>query len=173
MVSYVIDDEDLRRLSPSARGEVLRLLRGDLDALRRIYAAEDWTPDRDVSYPLSDEEAQLLARGVTHAAREALHVFAQHYDGEVGRASIDQLLKATGHERYEDIGIEIASITQSVRTITGNTDAWLFNWRPEDWDWDEASQHYTAGSYFISGPAVRALRRAFEIDEPEPAAGPA
>jgi hypothetical protein len=47
--------------------------------------------------------------------------------------------------------------------VTGNTDAWLFNWHARDWEWDEEKATYSRGRYFIAGPAIRFLRTAFGI----------
>ncbi len=46
---------------------------------------------------------------------------------------------------------------------TGNPDAWLFNWHATDWQWDEETNTYVQGRYFIAGPAIDALRSAFGI----------
>lgn len=161
MISFVIDETHLRRLSTNARNELLRVLQADLDEVRTQFHGEDWAPDRDMSYPLSLEEAKALVRGITGAGRDILRVFATNADGDIGYAELDELLRTTGYTDYEDLGQDISTITQSMRSVTGNGDGWLFNWRPDDWDWDESSSTYKRGAYFISGPAVETLREAF------------
>lgn len=161
MVSFVIDESHLRRLSPSARQELLKLLAADAVQLRAEFAGRDWAPDRDLSYPLTPEEARILIRGISEAGRQMLRVFARSFDGEVGRGEVHALMEATGHDHYEQLSQEISATTQSLRSITGNYDAWLFNFRAEDWVWDEESRNYTRGQYFISGPAILSLRQAF------------
>jgi hypothetical protein len=90
-------------------------------------------------------------------------VFARNFDGQIGHAGLEELLASGGYERYDDLGQEISRITRQLRGITQNGDAWLVNWRARDWHWDEASQTYTAGAFFISGAAVPSLREAFGI----------
>jgi len=161
MASFVIDDTHLSRLSPSARNELLRVIQADLDDVRDQFHAQDWAPDRDVSYPLSLEEAEALVRGISAAGRDILRVFAKNADGDVGYAELEELLTTTGYTDYEHLGQDISTITHSLRSVTGNGDGWLFNWRPDDWEWDETSNTYKRGAYFISGPAVGTLRKAF------------
>ena len=129
MTSFIIDESHLNRLSPKARQEVLAVLRADLDELEASFLDSEWAPDRDTSYPLTVEDARVLIRGVAGAGEELLRVFALNYDGETGRASLQDLLEATGHTDYQHLGQDISTITQSLRSITGNSDAWLFNWR--------------------------------------------
>lgn len=161
MASFVIDDTHLSRLSLSARNELLRIIQADLDDLRAHFHGQDWAPDRDMSYPLSLEEAEALVRGITGAGRDILRVFAKNADGDVGYAELEELLTTTGYTDYEHLGQDISTITHSLRSVTGDSDGWLFNWRPDDWEWDEASNTYKRGAYFISGPAVGTLRKAF------------
>ena len=66
-------------------------------------------------------------------------------------------------ETYDDLGKEMSKITKRVRGIVQNNNAWLFNWRSKDWVWDDANQTYTAGSFFISGQSIFALREALGV----------
>jgi len=165
MTSFVIDETHLRRLSPSARHELLRLIATDVSELRAEFVTREWSADRDISYPLSAEEARVLIRGVTEAGRNVLKVIARNFDGERGHGEVGALLEATGCQTYQQLGTEIAGVTHSVRSITGNHDAWIFNFRAEDWIWDEATSTYTKGRYFISGAAIRSLRLAFGYEK--------
>ncbi len=163
MVSFVIDETQLMRLSPEARREILGLLETDLGEIRQQLGADDWDPDGPDSYPLDADEAKALIRGLTGAPREVLRVFCGHFDGETGRADLTSLLEATQIERYEQLGEEINRITHRLQGMTEQRDAWLFNWRPEDWEWDEDTKSYLKGEYFIAGPAIQSLRHAFGI----------
>ncbi len=165
MVRFVIDEEHLRRLSAAARHELLQLLGADLARAQAEFPDLEWDPDGDVSYPLSLQDARILIRGMKGSARETLRVFCRNFDGDVGRADIGELSEATGHRTYAKLGEEINNITQRLQRLTEHKDAWLFNWHPEDWEWNEKKKKYEKGEYFISGPAVRALRRAFGMDK--------
>jgi len=166
MVSFIIDDTHLRRLSPTARHELLKLLAADFSQLRTEFADRAWAPDKDMSYPLTPDEARVLIRGITDAGRKMLRVFARNFDGQIGRGEVQALMATTGHTDYEQLSQEVSGITQSLRSITGNYDAWLFNFRADDWVWDETSGTYAKGQYFISGPAILSLRQAFGIGTP-------
>lgn len=163
MTSFVVDESQLERLSPGARRELLQILEEDCSRIAAEFAEVDWTSDRDESYPLSVDEARALIRHIHQAERETLRVFARNYDGEIGKADLKELLDATGHTGYRPLGEDISSITQSLRRITGHRDAWLLNWRGEDWIWNEDGKTYDAGRYFISGTAAESLRTAFGI----------
>lgn len=163
MAEFVINETHLRRLTPSARQELLRVLQEDFSQMRAEFSDRAWTPDRDISYPLTPEEARVLVRGVSEAARRMLRVFARNYDGEIGRGEVNELMQATGHTLYEQLSQEVSGVTQSLRSVSGNYDAWLFNFRAEDWVWDDATRSYSKGSYFISGTAIQSLRQAFGI----------
>lgn len=169
MINFVIDSNLLRSLSPTARRELVQLLRREVTQLYREIADLDWNPESDVSYPLSVEEARALIRGLPDASRRTLRFIARQYDGDEGRADVHQLMEVAGHEQYDQLGQEISSITLALRSVTGHSDAWLLNWHPEDWVWDEEQKTYTRGAYFISGVAVRSLRQAFGMSVPEQA----
>ncbi|MDH3689282.1 MAG: hypothetical protein OEU36_07355 [Gammaproteobacteria bacterium] len=161
MTSFTIDESQLERLSPDARRELLSILEEDFSKVLSDFAAVDWTPNRDESYPLTVDEARALIRHIPQSETETLRVFARNYDGEVGKADLKELLSANAHTDHRQLGDDISAITHSLRRITGNRDAWLINWRHEDWIWNEHDNTYEAGVYFISDPAVAALRKAF------------
>lgn len=158
MTSFLIDENHLRRLSPSARRELLEVLSDDLAALRADYEVQDWDPEGNESYPLTADEAAVLIRGMPEPAIKALQVFA---GDEQGRAELSQLLEATGYQWYQQLAEEFAWILLRLRTVTGDHDAWLLNWRTQDWVWDADSKTYSKGVYFISSEAINALRSAF------------
>lgn len=165
MTSFIIDESQLQRLSPGARRELLHILDEDLSRVFAGDAGVDWTPDRDESYPLSLDEARALIRHMPQPGRETLRVFARNYDGQTGKADLNELLEITGHAGHTEVGEDISAITRSLRRITGNRDAWLVNWRTEDWIWNEHDNTYETGVYFISGPAVESLREALGMDK--------
>ena len=165
MTSFVIDESVLERLSPEARRELLRLLKHDIMHVTADFADTDWDPEGELSYPMSVDEAKALVRGQSKAPREMLRVFCLNTEGDTGTADLKSIMKATGQSRYKAIGDAVATITQRLRTVTGDQDAWLFNWRPDDWQWNEKKKTYTKGAYFISGPAIHTLRTAFGISE--------
>lgn len=165
MVSFIVDEHHLRQLSPETRNELLQVVTGELVALRRELLSETWDPEGNRSYPLNVDEARVLIRGLPEAARRMLRSFCRNFDGTVGTVKLDELMSSSGHETYDDLGQEVANITQRVRAVTGNNDAWLFNWNPRDWEWDEAKGSYTRGEYYISAPAIAALRTAFGMGE--------
>ncbi len=167
MISFVIDESHLRALTPSARHEILRLVRRDLDHLKERLADIEWYADRGQSYPLTAMQAETLLQTQSRAVQKALHVFVRNSDGEFGRATLDELVEATGYSNPEQISRDFGSLTQSLRSVTGETQAWLINWDPETWEWSESEQRYLTGEYYINGPAVFALRQAFgEVYEP-------
>ena len=165
MTGFYIDESHLDRLSPGARREVLDVLDAQISDLKAEFHDLGWDPEGNVSYPLSEDEAVALIRGLEDPGRKVLRVFAQNYDGHYGNGELNALLEAGGFEGYAELGQENSHITRRLRGIVQNNDAWLFNWRSRDWNWDESGQTYTAGAFFISGPAVLALREAFGLRE--------
>ena len=163
MTSFVIDESQLERLSPETRRELMQLLKEDLRRVKTGFSDSDWDPEGEVSYPLSVEEARALIRGHAKASRETLRALCIDVEGDTGRADLKALVKATGAKKYTAIGDAVAEITQRLRRVTGNPDAWLLNWDPADWQWDEKKKTYTKGVYFVSGAAIHALREAFGI----------
>ncbi len=167
MVSFIIDESHLRQLSPEARRELLQILGAELADLKSELADRDWDPEGNKSYPLSADEALALIRGLGQPAKGLLRIFCLNYDGKVGSGELEELLHSTGIESYEDLGQEVSAITQRMHGATGNPEAWLFNWHARDWRWDEKKNTYVEGRYFISGPAIDALRTAFSIGQSE------
>jgi hypothetical protein len=165
MTGFFIDESHLQRLTPGARRELLDILSADISDLKTSFRDLSWDPEDNVSYPLSEEEALALIRSLDEPGRKILRVFARNFDGHSGHGELENLLAAGGFERYDDLGQEISLITRQLRGITQNSDAWLINWRARDWQWDEVSQTYTAGAFFISGAAILALREALGIRE--------
>ncbi len=161
MVGIVIDEAFLRALSPETRDEVLALAEEQIATLRTPSARTEWRADLEDSYPLTVEDARKLIQAQPEPMREALRVFCSNYDGQFGRATLQELMAATGFSDSSDLSKATTALTQSLRHITGNHDAWLLNWHPEDWKWSEKKQRYTKGEYFISAKGVEPLKRAF------------
>lgn len=163
MTGFYIDESHLDRLSPGARREVLDVLSAQISDLKAEFRDLGWDPEENISYPLSEEDAVALVRALEEPGRNVLRVFARNYDGQHGHGELNALLKAGSFTTYAELGQEISHITRRLRGIVQNNDAWLINWRSRDWHWDEATQTYTAGAFFVSGPAVISLREAFGI----------
>ena len=163
MISFIIDESHLQQLSPEARTELLDILGAEIADLKSEFADTDWDPEGNKSYPLSAEEARVLIRGLGPRAKSLLRTFCLNCDGKVGAGDLQELLTSTGIEDYEVLGQEISAITQRMHGATGNADAWLFNWHARDWEWDADKNTYVRGRYFISGPAMDSLRRAFGV----------
>lgn len=163
MTGFYIDETHLQRLTPGARRELLDILSAEVSELKAAFRDLSWDPEDNVSYPLSEEEALALIRSLDEPGRKILRIFARNFDGHAGHAELKELLATGGYERYDELGQEMSHITRQLRGITQNGDAWLINWRARDWHWDEASQTYTSGAFYISGAAILALREAFGI----------
>jgi len=167
VISFVIDESHLRALTPSARHEVLRLVRKDLDSLKRRLADIEWYPDRGQSYPLTAAQAETLLQTQPRQVQKALHVLVKDSDGELGSGRLQELIDATGYADPENLSQDFGALTQSLRSITGESQAWLINWDAASWQWSETEQRYVDGEYYINGPAVKSLRQAFgEVYEP-------
>ena len=80
MASFVISDELLGRLSPAARREVVELLGEELAHAKTRHYLPDWDPEGDESYPLSQDEAVVMLRGMPAAGLGILRVFARLVD---------------------------------------------------------------------------------------------
>ena len=171
MATFILEDRHLERLSPAARRELLQVLGEEFDEVRALYAEREWDPEGNESYPLTVEEACHMIRGMPDAAHHALRIFASNYDDakRSGTATLRQLLDATGHTKYENVNRQLSWILLRLRSVTGDSDAWLVNWRARDWKWDEEKGTYARGKYFISGPGMEALREAFELEGEEDA----
>ncbi len=167
MVSFIIDESHLRQLSAEARSELLQIIGAELADLESELADRDWDPEGNKSYPLSADEARVLIRGLGQSGKSLLRTFCLNYDGKVGSGELDEMLNSAGIEGYEELGQEVSAITQRMHSATGNPDAWLFNWHARDWQWDDGKNTYVRGRYFISGPAIEALRAAFSIGQAE------
>ena len=163
MTGFFIDETHLQKLTPGARRELLEILSAEISNLKTSFYDLSWDPEDNVSFPLSEDEAIALIRSLDEPGKKVLRVFARNFDGQIGRADLNDLLAAGNFQRYDELGQEISRITRQLRGITQNADAWLINWRARDWHWDEASQTYTSGAFFISGTAIHALREAFGI----------
>ena len=163
MISFIIEESHLRKLSPEARSELLQVVGAELSELKSEFAGHEWDAEGNRSYPLNAEEARVLVRGLDNAAKSLLRTFCLNYDGKTGSADLQEMLGAAGIEGYDDLGHEVSAITQRMHSATQNPDAWLFNWHAKDWEWDEHENTYVRGRYFISGPAIESLRSAFSI----------
>lgn len=165
MTSFVIDENDLRQLSPEARNELLRIIGAEIADLKEEFADRGWDPEANQPYPLSTDEAHALVRGLDQPAKNLLRTFCLNYDGKVGSSDLQEMLDSAGIDSYEQLGQEVSAITQRMHSATGNQDAWLFNWHANDWEWSEEKNTYVKGRYFIPAPAIDSLRKAFGIGQ--------
>lgn len=165
MVSFIIDEQHLRQLSPEARNELLEIIGVELADLKSEFAEQEWDPEGNKSYPLNADEARVLIRGLGQPAKSLLRTFCLNYDGKIGSGELGDMLHTAGIAGYEELGHEVSAITHRMHSATGNPDAWLFNWHARDWIWDEHEGTYVQGRYYISGPAIDALRSAFGIGQ--------
>ena len=163
MTSFIVDENHLRQLSPGARSELLQVLGEEVAELRAEFAHQEWDPEGNTSYPLNEEQARILVRGLDASARDLLRSFCRNFDGKVGSGELEEMLRVTKHSGYEELGQDVAHITQRMHAATDNSDAWLFNWHARDWEWDEEKATYVRGRYYISSPAIVSLRAAFSI----------
>jgi len=166
MALFIIDEDQLQQLSPATRRELMCVLEYGFQETRKYYDDSDWDPEGLDSYPLTIEEAGLLVNGMPEPARNALKVFVDNIEDDRGYANLAQLLDATGHSKVENINRQLAWILLRVRTVTGNPDAWLVNWHMRDWTWSEDQQAYLDGKYFVTEPAISALRDVLVEDHP-------
>lgn len=162
MVRLILDETHLERLSPATRREILNLIADDVHAAQKIFIDRDWDREGDKSYPLSVEEAHFLITGMPEYATAVIKLFVANFDGERAVATLAELREITGHSKSENVLKLILWIQHRVTTVTGDADAWVVNWRGEDWVWDEETSRYTEGNYFIDTAAALALREALE-----------
>jgi len=163
MIGIVIDSEHFMRLSEATRRELTAFFGQEFSPPARPEApgVGTWDPNSDDPYPLSLREAKELVRGLSEPSRAVLRLFCEHYDGEVGRAGLEELLALTGHADSQRLRKSIAGITRRLRTVTGHKQAWLIDWLDEDWVWDAEKRGYVRGEYRIARPAIEALCQAF------------
>ena len=64
VISFIIDESHLRKLSPEARSELLQVIGAELSELKSEFAGHEWDPEGNRSYPLNAEEARVLVRGL-------------------------------------------------------------------------------------------------------------
>lgn len=161
MAALLVDEQDLARLSPSARQELLGLFGRSDTASDRDLPGQVWDADGDEAYPLSLREAKELIRGLSSSSRAILRVFCASSGDAIGRATLTELLTVSGHSDVHRLRKAIPGITRRLRTVTRNKEAWIFDWLDEDWVWDDEKKTYLHGAYFIPSPAIQSLRQAF------------
>lgn len=170
MPGFVLFEQDFARLSPETKKELFALFgmegrfaeNATADILEPAQpSAPTWDANGGTAYPLSLGEAKELIRGLSETSRKMLRVFCQNSDSEVGRATLEELLRASGHVDAEHLRKAIPGITRRLRTITRHPQAWIFDWRDEDWEWDAVKKTWARGAYHIPQPAIRVLCQAF------------
>jgi len=161
-MQLVLDASDLARLSSAARGEVLRLLSGELPApaspgapTRRNFR---WRQPHDVNLPL----LRKLLKGADGATRDRLAVFARNG----GRASMAELLAVTKDKDWHALTPWEGAITRKLRRLVGddNRIASFMQWDYDSEVWDSAHNHLLDGVYYVSDVTTKALRKQFGMD---------
>ena len=132
------------------------------DDVQNSCVDRDWNPESDQFYPLTVEEGNVLLAGMPEHAATMVKLFTDNVDGDRGTASLAELLEATGHSKPENIGKLVSWTQLRVCTATGDPDAGLVNWHPEDWILDEQENLYSAGIYYINAIAAQAIKEAIE-----------
>ena len=173
MVGIVISDTDFGRLSPSTQQELLALLQGGeaLSALDQEMLDDtmprppvSWDPEGEEAFPLAPREAKELLRGIAPQSKAILRLFCDNVRNGTGWATIEELMTASGHDSPAGLMKAMPAITRRLRTVTGNKEAWLFDWYDEDWEWDQERKTWAKGLYFIPSPAIQSLRQAFGME---------
>ena len=160
MVGIVISDSDFGRLSPSTQQELLTLLQGG----EGFGALDQDMLEGEEAFPLAPREAKELLRGIAPQSKAILRQFCENVRNGTGWATIDELMTASGHDSPAGLMKAMPAITRRLRTVTGNKEAWIFDWYDEDWEWDRDRRTWAKGLYFIPSPAIQSLRQAFGME---------
>lgn len=148
-MNLMLDANDISGLSPSARAELMALV-------FRRPAVDDPANSSDLEWDdvidFTPELIEEFMEGCSDKTIAGLRVFAEH--GPVISAA---LLKEAGIDNY---GQFQGAITRRTRTVTGDSDAFMFTW--DDWQ----SPENTAlgyGHYAVTATTHRSLRGYFGL----------
>lgn len=172
MAGIVISENDFARLSAPTQQELLGLLQSGVDSAADQDALEDtmprppvtWDPEGEEAFPLAPREAKELLRGIAPQSKAILRSFCENLRNGTGWATIEELMTASGHDSPQGLMKAMPAITRRLRTVTGNKEAWIFDWYDEDWEWDRDRKTWAKGLYFIPSPAILSLRQAFGME---------
>jgi hypothetical protein len=155
-MQIVLEPADLKRLSATAREEVLRLVRGE--------EASPPTPKPNkkgfrwrAPYDLTPDLARKLVRGIGEESRRRLALFAR----EGGRASMQELLAVTKESDLHVLSAFEGALTRKLRRLVGDDEkiVSLIMWDYDSERWDSTHTRLLDGTYYVSEATSRALRR--------------
>ena len=146
----VLTKDDLNALSPSTRAEVLASIFSKPKSVVGEFPVGFSEDDFDNVVDLTPGQIETFMEGCSAQTIAGLKVFAEH--GPVIHAS---KLEAAGIENY---GHFQGGVTKRTRTVTGDTDAFLFAWD----NWSEAKDGI--GQYAVTPATFRSLRIYFKLD---------
>jgi hypothetical protein len=163
-MQLVIDQADFVRLSSATRGELIRLLGGEVQAVPSSAASAPakgnfrWRQPHDVPATL----LRKLLKGADTVTRERLAIFARNN----GRASMKQLLAVTKDKDWHALTPWEGAITRRLRRLVGddNRIVSLMQWDYEAEVWDAGHSHLLDGVYYVSSATTKALRKELGLD---------
>jgi hypothetical protein len=149
-MQITLDNDDISNLSPAMRAELSTILfrrRANPDPANvsefEFEDVADFTPAM----------IEKFAERCSEKTMAGLRVFAEH--GPKIRAD---LLKQAGIENY---GQFQGAVTRRTRTVTGDPDAFMFDW--DDWGEGENAER-GFGHYVVTARTYSALREHFGIN---------
>ena len=163
-MQILIDQSDLKRMSPSTRGELLRILQGDAGAAAPPSPGAKGFRWR-TPYDLTPELARKLLRGIGAEATKRLELFAR----KGGRVTMRELLAACRDEDLHALTAFEGHVTRKLRRLVGddNNIVSLIMWDYDAETWDAAHKNLVDGVYYVSEATTRALRQVLKIAPPD------
>lgn len=145
----VITNEDLNRLKPKTRAELLSILLSEAPNPERFpRGTDDYGWDDRVD--LTEELVAEFVEGCAPETVRGLRVIAE--EGPIIAASELQKVGIVNYTHFQ------GRTTKRIRTVTGNKDAYFLAW--DDWA-SEDNQQYGCGHYAVTVPTHKALMRHF------------
>jgi hypothetical protein len=147
----VITQDDLIKLSPKVRAELMAALIPEPDTIGRFPPETeeyDWSNRVD----LDDEQVTQFMEGCAPETIRGLRVIAKQ-----GPVITGDTLEEAGIENY---GHFQGRTTKRARTVTGDKSAYLLAW--DDWA-SEDNQQFGCGHYAVTMPTYAALVRYFDL----------
>src|SRR5262249_15528522 len=146
-MQIILDASDLKRLSPSARSELLRLVEGG--------AASSQAPAKSASrksfrwrvpHDLTPELVRKLLRGLGQDARRRLQLFAR----EGGRATMQELLAVTKDTDLQVLSAFEGALTRKLRRLVGDDEkiVSMMMWDYDAEKWDPEHKTLLDGVYY-------------------------
>ena len=160
-MQILIDQSDLKRMSPSTRGELLRILQGDAGAAAPPSPGAKGFRWR-TPYDLTPELTRKLLRGIGAEATKRLELFAR----KGGRVTMRELLAVCRDEDLHALTAFEGHVTRKLRRLVGdeNNIASLIMWDYDAETWDAAHKNLVDGVYYMSEATTRALRKYFKVN---------